>query len=466
MDRKKKIVLSVLGFVMCALIGAAGEQSTVVAVNNEVVSPAVSQSAELRQWSLRKHDQSAAERCQSAIRQGRRSHLEDRTFCTLDIQIPFPDPNGIRDTPVGIVAVFDGHNGAQASEAASKLLLEYFTMQAKFLLDATYSFLSKTSTGMLGNTGEPGKACQWLGLDEKQGEHVLHIGRAEFTPSTIFSGAFRLEILKESLLRAIDAIDAEFAEEASRSSYEAGSTATVVLIADSQLLVANIGDSKAFLCSKIFQSPSEAKATLLRLYRKRRSEGASVRMKDFKLAASGDLTYFSAKELTKDHHPDRADERSRIESAGGHVSEWAGVWRVNGQLAVSRAIGDVSFKRFGVISVPEVTDWQPMMANDSYLVAVSDGVLERLSPQDVCDTLWELHTHQPLGSVNSSSCSNSLADCIVDTAFERGSRDNLAAVVVPFGLETETLPDERSSGVRLQTYVPDLEDAVSLVGNS
>ena len=82
-------------------------------------------------------------------------------------------------------------------------------------------------------------------------------------------------------------------------------------------------------------------ATLMRLYKKKREDGVSVRIKDFGLT----LTHFSAKELTKDHHPDRPDERSRVESAGGHVLEWAGVSRVNGQLAVSRAIGDVSYKK-------------------------------------------------------------------------------------------------------------------------
>ena len=33
------------------------------------------------------------------------------------------------------------------------------------------------------------------------------------------------------------------------------------------------------------------------------------------------------------------DERSRIENLGGAVIHW-GTWRVNGQLAVSRAIGE------------------------------------------------------------------------------------------------------------------------------
>lgn len=48
-------------------------------------------------------------------------------------------------------------------------------------------------------------------------------------------------------------------KEASIKKLDSGSTATVVLIAEGQILVANIGDSKALLCSEKFQSPAEAK---------------------------------------------------------------------------------------------------------------------------------------------------------------------------------------------------------------
>lgn len=65
----------------------------------------------------------------------------------------------------------------------------------------------------------------------------------------------------------------------------------------------------------------------------------------YKSVASNGLAHFVVMDLTKDHHPDRDDERSRVENAGGYVLDWGGVARVNGQLAVSRAIGDVSFKR-------------------------------------------------------------------------------------------------------------------------
>ncbi|XP_076914191.1 uncharacterized protein LOC143573109 isoform X1 [Bidens hawaiensis] len=455
---KPTFILTALGLIITIITRTSGESSTCLTVYKEGGAPAVFLSPQCARWSLPKHDstrrRSTAGRCQSATRQGRRKSHEDRTFCTLDILIPFPGPNGIRDTSVGIVAVFDGHNGAEASEMASKLLFEYFTLHTFFLLDSMFSFLSKISKGMLPSKGEHDYASQMLGWDEKLGEYVLYIGRIRFTLSTIFNGDFHLEILKESLLKAIDDIDAAFCKEAIRHNINSGSTATVILIADSQILAANVGDSKAFLCSETFQSPAEAKATLLRLYANRRRDGASIRLKDygnFKLTASDGLPLFAAIELTKDHHPDRVDERSRVESAGGYVFEWGGVSRVNGHLAVSRAIGDLPFKSFGVISVPEVTDWQPLTANDSYLVATSDGVLEKMGSQDVCDLFWELHTHTPLELQFSPSCSYSLADCIVDTALERGSMDNVAAVVVPFGLET--LPTERPQEVELQNYV-------------
>ncbi|KAA8543285.1 hypothetical protein F0562_021220 [Nyssa sinensis] len=435
MTNEFKLFLFGLGFVLCASRCTFGESSKCLMVYKEGGAPAVFQSPKCPRWKLSNYASGPrTERCQSAMHQGRRKSQEDRTFCALDVQIPFPGRAGLTEVMVGMVAVFDGHNGAEASEMASKLLLEYFTLHAYFLLDTTFSIISKKSVGRLPNNGEQdivSEAFNWDELDQ----HVSDLGRFKLKMSAIFDGSFHLEILKESLLRAIHDIDATFSKEASRNNLDSGSTATVILIADAQILVANVGDSKAFLCTEKFQSPSEAKATLLRLYRQKRQSYAIPRTKDydsFKLVASNGLAHFSAKELTRDHHPDRDDERSRVESAGGYVLEWGGVSRVNGQLAVSRAIGDVSFKSYGVIPAPEVTDWQPLSVNDSYLVAASDGIFEKLSPQDVCDLLWELHTDGNVRSELAISCPYSLADCIVNTAFEKGSVDNMAAVVVPF----------------------------------
>ncbi|XP_041021197.1 uncharacterized protein LOC121262678 isoform X1 [Juglans microcarpa x Juglans regia] len=437
------LFLIIIAFLSYAITPSYGESSTCLTVYKEGGAPAVFRSPKCPRWNLSKpplDSRTTTARCQSATLQGRRNSQEDRTLCALDIRIPFPGKIGVKEVVVGIVAVFDGHNGADASDMASKLLLEYFVLHTYFLLDATFS---KKSAGRFLDKREY-DVFRVLNWDERT-------TRFKYSWHADLDDSLHLEILKEALLRAIHDIDVTFSKEASRRHLDSGSTATVILIADGQILVANIGDSKAFLCSEKFQSPAEAKATLIRLYREKRRNGAISRATDydnFKAASSNGLVHFYVKELTRDHHPDRDDERMRVETAGGYVLELGGVPRVNGQLAISRAIGDVSFKSFGVISAPEVTDWQPLTLNDSYLVAASDGIFEKLSMLDVCDLLWEVQSHGTSRSELSASCLYSLADCLVNTAFEKGSMDNLAAVVVRLGLFgfSEDLLNERCVG--------------------
>lgn len=44
-----------------------------------------------------------------------------------------------------------------------------------------------------------------------------------------------------------------------RRNYVSGSTANVILMADGKILAANVGDSKALLCSEKLQSPADAR---------------------------------------------------------------------------------------------------------------------------------------------------------------------------------------------------------------
>lgn len=433
------ILTFVLGFLFFVNRCIDGESSTCLTVYKEGGAPAVFQSPKCPRWKLsdyrsnqRSQNGLPSTRCHSAMHQGRRKTQEDRTLCALDIRIPFPGPTGITEVTVGVVAVFDGHNGAQASDMASRLLLEYFTLHTYFLLDTTFSVLLGNYVGRLPSKGEEGYFFRKFKQEELD-QHVVNLGRFKLDLSAISDGTFHLKILREALLKSLHDIDSVFAKDAFRGNYVSGSTATVIITADSQILVANIGDSKALLCSEIHQSPHEARATFLRLYRQHRSGGAFPFLKDYrslKTAAASGWNFLIAKELTKDHHPDRDEERARVESAGGYVSEWGGVARVNGQLAVSRAIGDVYFKSYGVVSLPEVNGWQSLTVNDSYLVAVTDGVFEKLNSQDICDIVWESESDNIQGEL-AYSCSFSLADCIINAALEKGSTDNMAAVALP-----------------------------------
>ncbi|XP_058105319.1 uncharacterized protein LOC131248856 isoform X4 [Magnolia sinica] len=424
-----------LGFLSAIVSLSSQESSTCLTVYKEGGAPAVFQSPKCPRWTLSTDGlRRRATNCQSAVLQGRRNHQEDRTLCVLDMRIPFPSRMGVKEVSVGIVAVFDGHNGAEASEMASKLLFEYFLLHIYFLLDGIYSVALKKSADRLPYRVQQDVFFHVFNQYKESGQHNPDPERFKLTLPRIFDGSFHMEILKESLLRTIRDIDATFSKEAYKYNLESGSTATIVLIADDQILVANIGDSKALLCSKCFRSPHELKGTLSKLYGRKRHHDAIFPAKEhenIKLVASKGSTYFCAKELTKDHHPDRDDERTRVEAAGGYVIEWGGVPRVNGELAISRAIGDVSFKSYGVISVPEVTDWQPLTSNDSYLVAATDGVFEKMTVQDICDLIWDVHIQDREKSEPFCTNTKLLADCIVNTAFERGSMDNVAAVVVP-----------------------------------
>ena len=61
---------------------------------------------------------------------------------------------------------------------------------------------------------------------------------------------------------------------------------------------------------------------------------------------------------TLDHKPTNADERARIEAAGGHVTQG----RVNGQLAVSRALGDFELKyREDLDATKQLVSPEPVM---------------------------------------------------------------------------------------------------------
>lgn len=86
--------------------------------------------------------------------------------------------------------------------------------------------------------------------------------------------------------------------------------------------------------------------------------------------------------------------------------------------------------------MPEVMDWRHLTANDSYLVLASDGIFESLSPQNVCDLLRDENVRVNEMSKSSCSCpsSSSLAHRIAEEAYEKGSGDNLSAIVIPLNL--------------------------------
>lgn len=125
-----------------------------------------------------------------------------------------------------------------------------------------------------------------------------------------------------------------------------GTTAVAAMITPSQIIFANCGDSRGILCR-------DSKA------------------------------HFA----TEDHKPYNEGERLRIEKAGGTVM----MQRVNGSLAVSRALGDFDYKKkldFEpseqlVSPEPDITAYDRNEEKDQFLLLACDGIFDVMTNDEV-----------------------------------------------------------------------------------
>ena len=186
---------------------------------------------------------------------------------------------------------------------------------------------------------------------------------------------------------------------------QSGSTAATVLLFGRRLLAANVGDSRVVLC---------------------RGGGQCV-------------------ELTSDHKPSRPDEAARVRAAGGFILHK----RVMGELAITRAFGDKSFK-MGIKAMLEETDEggghngadqardlsaplvsaEPEIAsmilshNDEFLLLACDGLFDVFRSQDaIALARQELIAHRGEPA--------EVARILSDQAIRvRRSRDNVSILII------------------------------------
>ena len=106
---------------------------------------------------------------------------------------------------------------------------------------------------------------------------------------------------------------------------------------------------------------------------------------------------------------------TRIAQAGGIVLEN----RVGGVLAVSRAFGDHALRNSGLIATPYVTKIT-LQNYDKYLVIASDGIWDEVSDQD------------SINLCSDDKNTKEIANSLVKTALDRGSKDNISVIVLRF----------------------------------
>ncbi|TPX33277.1 hypothetical protein SeMB42_g07505 [Synchytrium endobioticum] len=153
-----------------------------------------------------------------------------------------------------------------------------------------------------------------------------------------------------------------------------------------------------------------------------------------------------AQPLSSDHKPVNPEEWDRIDAAGGFVQ----FGRVNGSLALSRALGDFDFKTGQnlppeeqiVTAYPDVTIHQ-MTDEDEFLVLACDGIWDCMSNQDVVDFI-RIRIATSRGNLE-SICEALMDHCLAPKSELGGvGCDNMTVVIVGL-LRGQTLPDWASN---------------------
>lgn len=157
----------------------------------------------------------------------------------------------------------------------------------------------------------------------------------------------KVEKVKDSIRDGFLGIDRHMQQLARNSGWDrSGSTAAAVMISPRNIYFINCGDSRTFLCR------------------------------------NGQVVFY-----TEDHKPCNPREKERIQNAGGSVT----LQRINGSLAVSRALGDFTFKEVEwrtqteqlVSPEPEIYDLE-RSPSDEFLVVACDGVWDAISNEELC----------------------------------------------------------------------------------
>lgn len=200
---------------------------------------------------------------------------------------------------------------------------------------------------------------------------------------------FQQDRFEEALKEAFVSFDAETCALQTQSGHHSGSTAVAALVTRTTVYCANVGDSRAVLC-----------------------RGSK------------------AIDLSQDHKPSLKREYERVVNAGGQIING----RVRGMLAMTRALGDVGFKRPDVppenqvvSAVPDVTT-TALSDEDVAVVLACDGIWDCITSQEVCQFFLEERTEHDDWAL---MCEN-LCEILVAPALHQFGTDNMTVLAIRF----------------------------------
>ncbi|XP_045787672.1 probable protein phosphatase 2C 33 [Trifolium pratense] len=182
------------------------------------------------------------------------------------------------------------------------------------------------------------------------------------------------KMMRESFVKASKSMDRELKQQHSMDSYGSGTTAVNLIKKGQELVIANVGDSRAVLGT-------------------RDPDGSLI-----------------ALQLTTDLKPNLPREAERIMMCKGRVFALenegiARLWLPNVDspgLAMARAFGDFCLKDFGLISIPEVS-YRRLTDQDQFVVLATDGI-------------WDVMSNEQVVNIVASAPRSSAAKLLVESA--------------------------------------------------
>ncbi|KAK7690087.1 hypothetical protein QCA50_006733 [Cerrena zonata] len=250
---------------------------------------------------------------------------------------------------------------------------------------------SHTAALDLDETGKDSNT--WFAVyDGHGGSNVAHYAGDHVHKRLIAEEAYKQKDYLAALKNAFLNTDADMKADPAFIRDTSGCTAITALITnDNRIFVANAGDSRSVISVK------------------------------------GEV-----KPLSFDHKPVNETERSRIGAAGGYVE----FGRVNGNLALARALGDFEYKKNATLAPeaqiitcnPEITE-HPITEEDEFLVLACDGIWDCLTSQQVVDAIRLLVSQgKKLAEIGEIICDHCLAP---DTNSGSGfGCDNMTILIV------------------------------------
>lgn len=342
--------------------------------------------------------------------QGWRRNMEDAHFVHPFVSDQYPD--------IAVFGVFDGHGGCEVARFCEKYLPTEFPNMEEFpenIESALIHVFHRMDEMLLDESFQ-------TELEEMRVNGEASSQGSEECKDDSGNGSSPAEtVLKQlDLVRKLMFPSGEEAQNGSRPEtsddsgqmpmetntfVQSGATAIVAVLKGNELFVANAGDSRGVLC--------------------RGTEAVA---------------------LSQDHKPSLASERSRIEAAGGFLSDIAGMCRVNGNLNLSRAIGDLRYKGNAqlkpkdqiITAEPDVRKFT-IQPDDRFFVLACDGVWDVMDNQQVVDfVLKGLEEEKNVSEIAADLLDRCLA---MDPKLTRGvGCDNMTCLIAVFDSECSMHP--------------------------